>query len=158
MIRIKQYGGKEAKPLYQCAAFQICPRLWKCIKYNCAPPLCVFSEVMARTRGWDKRGFFLPETKETKARDCTPGGGKGSVSELLSSPRTVEKLTFAYLDKFFEKHPSLLAELKSRVDKEVRRIKINFLKEVCNNLNMTLKTCPCPGSECTHGKGICGSW
>ena len=131
MIRIKQYGGEKAKPLYQCAAFQICPRLWKCIKYNCAvqcaPPTCVFSEVMARTRGWDKRGLFLLETKETKARDCTPGGGKGSVSEVLSSPQTVEKLTFAYLDKFFEKHPSLLAELKSRVEKEVKRSKINFL-------------------------------
>ena len=137
MIRLNQYGGEKAKPLYQCAAFQICPRLWKCIKYNCAPPLCVFSEVMARTRGWDKRGLFLLETKETKARDCTPGGGKGSVSEVLSSPQTVEKLTFAYLDKFFEKHPSLLAELKSRVEKEVKRTKINFFDRSSNNLNMT---------------------
>ena len=102
---------------------------------QCAPPTCVFSEVMARTRGWDKRGFFLPETKETKARDCTPGGGKGSVSEVLSSPQTVEKLTFAYLDKFFEKHPSLLAELKSRVEKEVKRNKINFFDRSSNTLN-----------------------
>ena len=117
LIWIKQYGGKKAKPisilLIQYAVYQVCPPLWKWPSY-------AFSEEMARTRGSNKRGFLLPETK---ARNCTPGCEKRSVSELSSSPRTVEKLTFAYLDKFFEKHPSLLAELKSRVGKEVLPLK-----------------------------------
>ena len=44
----------------------------------------------------------------------------GAASEQLDSPETVKKLTFALLDKIFESRPSLLAELKSRAEKEVK--------------------------------------
>ena len=65
----------------------------------------------------------MSETKESKSM----GGGKGTAaaekgpaaSEQLKSPKTVEKLTFALLDKIFEGCPSLLADLKCRVEKEV---------------------------------------
>ena len=48
------------------------------------------------------------------------GGAGGAASEHLDSPETVKKLTFALLDKIFESRPSLLAELKSRAEKEVK--------------------------------------
>jgi len=44
--------------------------------------------------------------------------GSVAASEQFDSPETVKKLTFALLDKIFESRPSLLAELKSRAEKE----------------------------------------
>ena len=44
---------------------------------------------------------------------------KGPAVEQLKSPENVEKLTFALLDKIFESCPSLLDDLKNRVEKEV---------------------------------------
>ena len=60
----------------------------------------------------------MTEIKESRNTSFA-GGGKGPASEQLDSPEAVKKLTFALLDKIFESCPSLLAELKSRAEKEV---------------------------------------
>ena len=71
----------------------------------------------------------MTETKESKDMGSEKGHApqaaaeqlitKGPAMEQLKSPETVEKLTFALLDKIFESCPSLLDDLKSRVEKEV---------------------------------------
>ena len=71
----------------------------------------------------------MTETKEGKnmggEKDPAPQAvaeqliTKGPAVEQLKSPENVEKLTFALLDKIFESCPSLLDDLKSRVEKEV---------------------------------------
>ena len=61
----------------------------------------------------------MTENKESRNTSFA-GGGKGPASEQLDSPEAVKKLTFALLDKIFESCPSLLAELKSRAEKEVK--------------------------------------
>ena len=68
----------------------------------------------------------MTETKESKDMGSEKGQAaaeqlitKGPAVEQLKSPETVEKLTFALLDKIFESCPSLLDDLKSRVEKEV---------------------------------------
>ena len=57
--------------------------------------------------------------------------GSVAASEQFDSPETVKKLTFALLDKIFESRPSLLAELKSRAEKEVG---VEQLKSLSINL------------------------
>ena len=74
----------------------------------------LFPEAMARTRCWGQGGILSTENKESKNT-----GGAGASEQFLDSPQTVKKLTFALLDKIFESRPSLLAELKSRAEKEV---------------------------------------
>ena len=48
------------------------------------------------------------------------GMGQGFDGASEQSPETVKKLTFALLDKIFESHPSLLAELRNRVENKVK--------------------------------------
>ena len=94
--------------------------------------LAVLSVEMARTRAWGQRGFPVSDNWRSEeprfvgvVRDqvgdsgSSPGEGPGIFKEQLTAAATVEKLTFALLDRIFQGCPSLLEDIKKTMKQQV---------------------------------------